>query len=186
MDKTTWIALAVAAGVLYLVYRAKMNDTPLNPASENTVHNIASPEQDAAYWAIFSGGTPSPAGSTGAGETTPAIKIIDRVSALFRGELGAWGAPNAGEGAYQVPSFSPPGATVLPGPVPPGQPTPQSATDSSSPWVPNDLTLAYPLAANPWFFELSEKAPGSSIALKNGFIDVEHVSEPVTLDTVNA
>jgi hypothetical protein len=136
---------------------------------------IPEPQQDAAYWALVSGGPPSAAGSRGAGEVTPTVKMIPRISSLFPGERFAWDAPNAGTGLFRVPSFAPPGATITPGPVPPAQPTPQSAVEPSSPWLPDDLRLVAPLAANPWFFELSASDPFAAVA-SGGFIDVEAVA----------
>jgi hypothetical protein len=46
------------------------------------------------------------------------------------------------------------------------------------------LALGFPLAANPWFFELSAVDPGSISAFKNGSIDIEQVTAPVSLDMV--
>lgn len=159
------------------VIRRASAPAPVAPdvVSQAELDWIPEPQQDAAYWALVSGGSPSPAGSRGAGVVTPAVKMIPHVSSLFPGNTSAWDAPNAGTGLFRVPSFAPPGATITPGPVPPAQPTPQSAVEPSSPWLPDDLRLVAPLAANPWFFELSAADPFAAVA-SGGFIDVEAVA----------
>jgi hypothetical protein len=177
MTQKQLVTLALVAGLVVLIYRRRQQlaSLPLNPESEQINGLVATPEEDAAWWAFRSGGSPSAAGSRGAGEVNPVTKLLDNISRVFAGEVVAWGAPNAATGPAQL-SFSPPGATIPPGPVPPGQPTPQGATESSSPWLPSDLALAAPLSANPWMMELSASDPWSIIAGGGGFIDVEPVS----------
>lgn len=178
MRANTVVAIAAAAAVLFLIWRARQNQNTGTPtiATAADVDWIPDPEADAAWWAINSGGTPSPAGSRGAGVVTPSSKLIESISQAFPGNLFAWSSPNANTNPVQQKSFSPPGATILPGPVPPAQPTPQGPTESTSPWLPAGLDLRAPVAASPWFMELSLADPYALLAYKGGYIDVERVA----------
>lgn len=176
MRSNTLVAVAVTAVVLYIILRSRAAGAAVRTvASASDVDWIPDPEADAAWWAIHSGGTPSTAGSMGAGATTPST-FIDRISRVFRGDYVAWSGPNANTNPVQQLSFSPPGATIPPGPVPPRQPTPQGPTEPASPWLPSDFSLAMPVASSPWAMDLSMADPYALIAFKGGWIDVERVA----------
>jgi hypothetical protein len=177
MRANTLVAVAVTAVVLYVILRSRAAGAAVRTvASASDVDWIPDPEADAAWWALHSGGTPSAAGSMGTGTTTPATKLIDRLSHVFRGDYAAWSGPNANTNQVQQLSFSPPGATIPPGPVPPEQPTPQGPTEPTSPWLPPNLRLAMPVASSPWTMDLSLADPYALIAFKGGWIDVERVA----------
>lgn len=153
MDKKTVAVIVIAAGIAYIVWRNN------RPAQERNINQLVpTPEQDANWWAIMAGQTPSLAGSNGAGEVNPVTKLIGGLAAAFRGESAAWSAPNAGTGPF-VPSNGPAGLSVPGQPVSPGQPTPQSAVSSSSPYLSPNLALPVPLQMNPWIGQLSMSNP---------------------------
>lgn len=184
MSKAAWaLTIGIGLAVLLSARRRAAAGEPLlmNPASRNINDNVASANQNAAFWAIQSGGNPSIPGQTNArGIVTPATAALwSRPGGNFGGNAGVWKAPNAGVTAVSMQPLAPRGMITRLGPVPPGAPTPQSAVQSSSPWLPTDLRLVAPLAANPWYYELSRSNPFIALAAgSGGYIDVARMSAP--------
>lgn len=175
MSNKTIIAVVAAAAVLYLVWRRTQAMAQPALVPQSLLDWAASPSQDAAYWALMSGGTPSTAGSTGAGSVTPGT-MTQWLGHLFPGAPQAWGAPNAATNPLLQSPAGPPGATIPPNPVPPQQPTPQSAVQSSSPWLPSDFALLAPVSSSPWATDLTLGAPLASLVVGSGdFIDAKVV-----------
>lgn len=176
MNNRTLIAVGLAAVVLYLVWqrqRAASGSGQLVPTS--LLDWSPSPAQDAAWWAANSGGTPSAAGSSGDGAVTPGT-MTEWLGRIFPGYTKAWSAPNAATNPLQQLSAAPAGASVPPYPVPPQQPTPQSAVQSSSPYLPQAFALAAPVSSLPWATELTLLDPLAVLGLGGGdYIDAVKV-----------
>lgn len=173
MNTRTIVVLGATAAILYLVWRSQQQRTSPQLVSTGLLDWAASPEQDAAYWALMSGGTPSAAGSQGTGDVTPGT-MTRWLGSLFAGSPFAWSAPNAATNPQLQPVSAPPGATILPGPVPPQQPTPQSAVQSSSPWLPASFRMAAPVSVNAWAQDLTLLDPLGALLIGSGdTIDVK-------------
>lgn len=190
MSNKQLLALVVAAAVLYAVWKARSGqpaDSGIVPAG--ALDWAASPGQDAAYWALMSSGNPSTPGSARAGAATVTPGTMTQwLGSVFPGLSQAWVAPSRGTNPIALPSNGPPGALVLPGPVSPAQPTPQSAVESTSPWLPQNFTLPAPVSPIPWATGLTELDPIASLMVGSGdFIDA--VARPAgdvsALRTVN-
>lgn len=173
MSNRQFLALAVAATVLYVIWRHRQQAQPAPGIVPASLDWAASPAQDAAYWALMASGNPSvPASSrAGAATVTPGT-LTQWLGRLFPGYADNWHAPAAGVNPIALPSNGPAGALVLPGPVPPQQPTPQSAVESSSPWLPSDFVLPSPVSPLPWAQALTEIDPLAALSIGSGdFID---------------
>lgn len=173
MNNRTLIALGVTAAVLYLVWQRSRQPAQAQLVPAQLLDWAASPQQDAAYWALMSGGTPSTAGSTGTGTTTPGT-LTQWLGRVFGGTVGAWKAPNAATNPIAQTSSAQPGAVVLPGPLPPEVPTPQSAVQSSSPYLPASFMLAAPVSSSAWALDATLADPLGALLIGGGdFIDVQ-------------
>lgn len=98
-----------------------------------------------------------------------------------------WSNQPAARGSQVAMPSSPGGKAARPGPAAPGMPTPQSAVESSSPWLPATMQLAAPLAANRWYFGLSAVDPAIAVAAgSGGIIDVKRVEWGTVVPSLRA
>lgn len=169
MSNRTLITLGVAAVLLYIVWKKQHEAPAAAPqlVSNNLLDWAASPAQDAAYWSLMSGGSPSPAGTHGAAAVTPGT-MTQWLGSIFPGYRNAWSAPNAATNPQLQAVAGPPGAFAFPGPVVPAQPTPQSAVESTSPWLPSDFALPAPVSASAWASELTLNDPLAALLVGSG------------------
>lgn len=172
MKQNTLIAVLAVAVIAYLVWRRQQGLQPLNPESENTNDLVLSPAERTQYWSVHASGDPSTAGSQGAGQVTPGT-LTQWLGRVFGGSVSPWGAPNAATNPQLQLPAGPPGAFVPPGPTPPQQPTPQSAVQSTSPYLPDNLRLAAPVSSSAWAQALSFNDPYAVLLAGGDFIDVQ-------------
>jgi hypothetical protein len=168
--RPTFVALAAAGVALWVVWR---QSAPASVAVVAEGGAVAETLVDVLRkWLSRQG--PYPGAPAGHGNVQPATSMDGRYH-RYAGAPVIWAAPTAGRGPRQ--KSSAPGARVLlPGPFPPGSAVPQSATHPESPFLPQDLELAAPLAANRWYFGLSAADPTIAAAAgSGGMIDVQRV-----------
>jgi hypothetical protein len=146
------------------------------------------PTQQEAYWRYMGRGeTPSmqTAGTVTRGTVSPQTSILKpggvlqtvRVP-LALGWPVPWAAP---AGGWRLPGSSvpvkpggPAGLILPPQPVPPGQPTPQSAVQSNSPWLLREFAFAHAWSDSRWVQPASALNPWSP-ALYSGYIATVNV-----------
>lgn len=139
-------------------------------AARNINDNVASAEQNTNYWARHATGA-RPTTQTGQSDTgvvTPANTLTRGGSPLviYGGQRAAWSMPRAGVVAGQYQSPRPLGRVILPGPVTPGAPSPQSPVASTSPFItPKSLTMDAPMPIAHWFQNMN---PSSAFAMQVG------------------
>lgn len=178
MSNRTLVTVAAVAVVLYVLYRHRMAEpaTDAGIVPPNALDWAASPAQDAAYWSLMATGLPSVPGEVREGRATVTPGVMTQwLGRIFPGYVNHWTAPRAATNPVEQLSSASPGATILPGPVPPQQPTPQSAVESSSPWLPNAFVLPAPVAAQPWATELTVDDPLAALLVGGGTIDAVQV-----------
>lgn len=154
------------------------------PTNPNVDNNVQQASEMAAHWAENSPGLPSIPGTARIGRgytpgrTSQFLKGPGIISGPVPVHSRVWSAPKAGEGPEQKPSW-PGGRLPNPGPFPPASGNlayVQSAVRSESPYLPNDLALITPLAANTFFYNLSAVDPYVALAAgSGGYIDVQRV-----------
>jgi len=176
MSNRTLILIA-AAVALYLLWKhqQEQGDASAQPPAIVPQHLLdwsPSPMQRADYWSGAAGFSPSQPGAQRAGgaAVTPGT-MTQWLGSVFPG-VGRWDAPNAATDPVLQPAAGPPGAFVTPGPVSPQQPTPQSAVQSTSPYLPQDFTLETPVSSSPWASDLTLHDPLSVLLVGSGdYID---------------
>jgi hypothetical protein len=177
------MALAIAGGLAWLSWRQlQAVGGTIGGGGILAASDVFLPSAGAwrAHWAGLAGGSPSMdlGADAAAGVQPTVVYMAGPPGRRLPASPHIWTAPARGTGPGLVPS-DPGGRPVLPGPLPPGSPTPQSAVESSSPFLPADLSFLMPLAANRWYFGLSAVDPRLSVAAgSGGMVDVKRI--PIT------
>lgn len=149
-------------GAFVVSRRDRARERFLNSPARNINNNVASPEQNSSFWARHASGIPTTqTGPSDTGVVTPANTLTRGGSPLiiYAGQRAAWNSPRAGVRASQAMTAIPTGRVILPGPVTPGAPSPQSPVASTSPYVtPSTLVMSAPLPISHWFQGMNPSA----------------------------